>query len=102
MARDTPMVVSDLAARGVEPEPREHLVSAATPEACAGQVVGAGGSGCARALRRDGTARVESHHTWATAMHRLDTNIDDCLARASRFGTVQREAARMASKAKMI
>lgn len=77
LAMGVPVVASDLAARGIDAVPGEHLLTAATPEAFAARVLELlEDPSERRRLARAGRARVESHHTWAASMRKLDSIIE--------------------------
>lgn len=80
MAMGVPVVTSPEAAGGVDAVPGEHLLVADSPQDYAGKLLRLMGDPAARnALGRASRARVESNHSWAGSMARLDRIIEDCL-----------------------
>ena len=77
LAMGVPVVASGLAARGLDAVAGEHLLAADDPPATAEAVLHLLSN--AEARRRfalAGRARMESHHSWAGAMAKLDGIID--------------------------
>ncbi|MGF1630363.1 MAG: TIGR03087 family PEP-CTERM/XrtA system glycosyltransferase [Kiloniellaceae bacterium] len=73
LAMGVPVVASGLAARGLDAVPGEHLLAADGPAATAAAVLGLmADPGERQRLALAGRARVESHHSWAGAMAKLD------------------------------
>jgi len=88
MAMAVPVVCSELAARGVDAVPGEHLLTADRPRDVADAILRLLGERIDRdRFAQAGRARVLSHHTWAASMHKLDGIIDRCLALARRAGS---------------
>lgn len=82
MAMGVPVVTSPAAAGGVDAVPDEHLLVARTPLDYAEKLLGLMENPAARQrLGSAGRARVETHHSWARSMARLDGIIDTCLQR---------------------
>src|SRR3546814_19568789 len=91
MAMGVPVVASWQAAGGVDAVPGEHILVARSAEDYAEKLLRLMDDGAARrALANAGRARVETNHSWARSMARLDRLIDDCLQR--RGSTEQRLA----------
>jgi hypothetical protein len=89
MAAGVPVVVSGIAAGGVDAQPREHFLVADTVEEHAAAALRILESPDERArLAAAGRARMLSHHDWGRSMQRLDRIIERCI---SAFG--QRPAA---------
>jgi hypothetical protein len=86
LAMGVPVVASDLAARGLDAVPGEHLLAADGPPAMAAAVLRLmSDADERRRLALAGRARMESHHSWAGAMAKLDRIIDRMMeARRSR------------------
>jgi polysaccharide biosynthesis protein PslH len=81
MAMGVPVVTSDVAARGVDATPGEHLLCATTPREECEAVVGLLADPARRAqLGEMGRARVLSHHDWRASMRRLDGIVERCLS----------------------
>jgi sugar transferase (PEP-CTERM/EpsH1 system associated) len=81
MASGVPVVVSGVAAGGVDALPREHFLVANTPEEHAEVVVRLLEDRSERArLSAAGRSRMLSHHNWDRSMQRLDRIIERCLA----------------------
>ena len=77
LAMGVPVVTSSAAAGGVDVVPGEHLLVADAPADTAAAVLSLLADPQRRqALARAGRARMESHHSWAGAMTRLDAIID--------------------------
>ena len=84
MAMGVPVVTSPEAVGGVDAVPDTHLLVARSPQDYADKVLALMGDPAARqALGAAGRARVESHHSWANSMVRLDGIIDACLQHRS-------------------
>jgi polysaccharide biosynthesis protein PslH len=82
MAMGVPVVASWQAAGGVDAVPGEHLLVARSPQDYAENLLKLmDDSGARRALAAAGRARVETNHSWARSMGRLDRLIDGCLRR---------------------
>jgi len=83
MAMGIPTIATDVAARGVDAVPGEHLLVGTTPEEIADRVVRVlEDAGEARRLGEAGRARMLSHHSWARAMRELDRILDQTFAAA--------------------
>jgi glycosyltransferase involved in cell wall biosynthesis len=62
----------------------EHLLAASTPEGYAAAILRIlGDPGERRRLAEAGRARMLSHHTWESAMRRLDAILERTLATAA-------------------
>jgi sugar transferase (PEP-CTERM/EpsH1 system associated) len=84
LAMGVPCVCSDLAAGGVDAVAGEHLLAASTPEGYAAAILRIlGDPGERRRLAEAGRARMLSHHTWESAMRRLDAILERTLATAA-------------------
>lgn len=82
MAMGVPVIASPEAAGGVDAVPGEHLLVARAPGEYAEQVLLLMQDRSARqALAVAGRGRVETHHSWAAAMTKLDRIIEACLQR---------------------
>jgi sugar transferase (PEP-CTERM/EpsH1 system associated) len=82
LAMGVPVVSSTEAAKGVDAIPGEHFLVADEPQDFADRVLRLMNDPGERArFAKAGRARMESHYTWRAAMRKLDTIIDDCLAR---------------------
>lgn len=82
LAMGVPVVTSPQAAGGVDAVAGEHLLVAQSPQDYADKLLTLMGDPAARrALAAAGRARMESHHSWAGSMARLDRIVDDCLQR---------------------
>jgi len=85
MAMAVPVVCTELAARGIDAVPGEHLLTADRPCDTADAILRLLRDRAGRdALARAGRARVLSHHDWDASMRKLDGIIDECLAAARR------------------
>jgi hypothetical protein len=85
MAMAVPVVATELAARGVDAVPGEHLLTADRPRDCADAILRLlGDRACRDRLTRAALARVQSHHAWGASMRKLDEIIAKCLATARR------------------
>jgi sugar transferase (PEP-CTERM/EpsH1 system associated) len=85
MAMAVPVVSTELAARGVDAVPGEHLLTADRPRDCADAILRLlRDRACRDSLARAARARVQSHHDWGTSMRKLDAIIAECLAVARR------------------
>jgi sugar transferase (PEP-CTERM/EpsH1 system associated) len=82
MAMGVPVVTSPAAAGGVDAVPGEHLLVAGAPQDYADKVLTLMEDPAARQRLADaGRARVETHHSWASSMAKLDGIIDAFLDR---------------------
>ena len=80
MALQVPVITSPLAARGVDAISGEHLLTATTADDyCAAIDKLVTHPDYRAALAVAGRQRVQSHHSWSSAMNRFDTLIDNCL-----------------------
>ncbi len=80
MAMGVPVVASPLAAAGVEAEPGVHLHVARSPDQWVAEIERLLAEPARRAqLAAAGRARVLSHHTWPSAMKRLDAIVARCM-----------------------
>ncbi len=94
MAMGVPVVTSEVAARGVDAVPGEHLLCATTPLDESRAVIELLSDPQQRARFGDSArARVLSHHDWKASMCRLDGIVERCLARAKRHDRVAQRAA---------
>jgi sugar transferase (PEP-CTERM/EpsH1 system associated) len=85
MAMTVPVVATELAARGVDAVPGEHLLTADRPRDCADAILRLLRDRAYRdSLGRAARARVQSHHDWRASMRTLDRIIAECLATAHR------------------
>lgn len=85
MAMAVPVVATELAARGVDAVPGEHLVTADRPRDCADAILRLLRDRADRdRLGRAARARVQSHHDWRASMRKLDGIISECVATAHR------------------
>jgi sugar transferase (PEP-CTERM/EpsH1 system associated) len=83
MAMGVPVVTSEVAARGVDAVPGQHLLCATTPaEECRAVVELLENRQRREELAAMARARVLSHHDWRASMLRLDSIIERCLATA--------------------
>jgi sugar transferase (PEP-CTERM/EpsH1 system associated) len=81
MAMGVPVVTSEVAARGVDAVPGEHLCCASTPIEEAAAVVALLDDPARRAqFSKAGRERVLSHHDWRASMRRLDGIVERCLS----------------------
>ncbi|WP_193369785.1 TIGR03087 family PEP-CTERM/XrtA system glycosyltransferase [Pelagibius marinus] len=84
MAMGVPVVTSPEAAGGVDAVPEEHLLVAQSPQDYADKLLWLMEDAAARqAFAVAGRARVESHHSWAVSLAKLDSIIGACLERHS-------------------
>jgi hypothetical protein len=87
MASGVPVVVSHIAAGGVDAVAGEHFAVASTPQEHAQAILRILGD---RAERRRlavaGRERMLSHHAWERSMQRLDGIIERCLGSWSKAG----------------
>jgi sugar transferase (PEP-CTERM/EpsH1 system associated) len=84
MASGVPVVVSRVAADGVDARDGEHFAVAMTPQEQASAILRILDDPAERArLAQAGRARMLSHHTWPMAMERFDAIVARCLARAT-------------------
>jgi sugar transferase (PEP-CTERM/EpsH1 system associated) len=82
MAMGVPVVSSPEAAGGVDAVPGEHLLVARSPTEYADKLVGIMTDPTVRdRFARAGRARVETHHSWANSMAKMDQIIEACLER---------------------
>ena len=80
MAMGVPVVASPEAAGGVDAVPGEHLLVARSPDDYAGKLLNLMTDRAARQrLASAGRARVETHHSWARSMAKLDRIVEACL-----------------------
>jgi len=80
MASGVPVVVSNVAAGGVDAVAGEHFAVASTPEERAQAILRILGDPAERRrLAIAGRERMLSHHAWDRSMERLDRIIDRCL-----------------------
>jgi hypothetical protein len=87
MAMAVPVVATELAARGVDAVPGEHLLTAERPRDSADAILRLLGDRAWRdSLARAARARVQSHHDWRASMRKLDGIITECVATAHRSG----------------
>ena len=81
LAMGVPVVTSDLAAKGVDVVPGEHLLAASDPEAFAAAVLRLLESQDERRrFAEAGRRRVETHHSWPASMRKLDGILERLLA----------------------
>jgi len=81
MAMGVPVVASDLAARGVDAVPGEHLLAATTPAETAEMVLRLLEDPAERArLGAAGRALVAARYSWSTTLRDLEACLADCLA----------------------
>jgi sugar transferase (PEP-CTERM/EpsH1 system associated) len=81
MASGVPVVVSRVAAGGVDAVAGEHFAAAATPAEYAEAILGILGNPAERErLSVAGRERMLSHHAWPGSMQRLDRIVERCLA----------------------
>ena len=81
LAMGVPVVASGQAARGLDAVPGEHLLAADGPAATAAALLGLlADPQERRRLALAGRARMESHHSWAGAMAKLDRIIAQTMA----------------------
>lgn len=82
LAMGVPVVTSDLAAKGVDVVPGEHLLAAGDADAFAAAVLRLLESEAERQrFAEAGRRRVESHHSWPASMRKLDGILDGLLAK---------------------
>lgn len=94
LAMGVPVVTTPIAAKGVDAVPGEHLLACTGAEEMAQEVLRLLDDPDARSrYAKNGRARMESHHTWAVAMARLDRIIEDCLQRSGRPAARERALA---------
>jgi sugar transferase (PEP-CTERM/EpsH1 system associated) len=80
MAMGVPVVSSVTAAGGTDAVPGEHLLAAGSDDELVDMILRVLGNPAERArLAEAGLARVKSHHSWDSAMRRLDTIVARCL-----------------------
>ena len=81
MAMGVPVVTSPEAAGGVDAVPGEHVLVARSPEDYVEKVLTLMTDQLTRQrFGAAGRARVETHHSWANSMAKLDRIIETCLA----------------------
>jgi sugar transferase (PEP-CTERM/EpsH1 system associated) len=86
MAMAVPVVSTELAARGVDAVPGEHLLIADRPRDCADAILRLLRDRARRdSLARAARARVQSHHDWGASMRKLDRIIAECLTATRRL-----------------
>ncbi len=79
MAMGVPVVCSELASRGVDAIPEEHLLTASSDAEYVTQISRIlDGSGERERLATQGRDRMLSHHSWEASMERVDEIIDEC------------------------
>ncbi len=87
MAMGVPVVASSMAVRGIDAVAPDHILAADAPEEFADAVVSLLEDPRRREqLSRSGRDRVLSHHSWRTALDRLDGLVADCLGRREAIG----------------
>jgi glycosyltransferase involved in cell wall biosynthesis len=80
MAMGVPVVASPEAAGGVDAVPGEHLQVARSPDDYATKLLGLMTDRAERQrFAAAGRARVETHHSWAKSMAKLDRIVEACL-----------------------
>jgi hypothetical protein len=80
MSMGVPVVASPEAAGGVDAVPGEHLLVARSPSDYADTLLTLMSDRAARQrLAAAGRSRVETHHSWASSMAKLDRIIEACL-----------------------
>jgi len=85
MAQGVPVVASEIAARGVDAAPGEHLLVARTAEDYVAAILRILEDPRERArLSHAGRDRVRSNHDWSKSMRRLDAIVDRCMDGAPR------------------
>jgi len=83
MAMGVPVVVSDVAAGGVDAVPNEQLLTASTPSEWVAAIRRLLDDPSERErFSKAARARVLSNHSWKHSMEVLDTLIEDCMERA--------------------
>lgn len=83
MAMGVPVVTSEVAARGVDAVPGEHLLCATTPAEESRAVLSMlTDPERRRQIGSNGRVRILSHHDWKASMRRLDDIVERCMARA--------------------
>lgn len=84
LAMGVPMIASGQAARGLDAVPGEHLLAADGPAATAAAVLEVLTNPEQRKrLALAGRTRMESHHSWAGAMAKMDRIIDQTMAKGT-------------------
>jgi sugar transferase (PEP-CTERM/EpsH1 system associated) len=79
MAMGVPVIASELASKGVDAVPGEHLISATTTSDYANAVLQLMRSPELRnQYATAGRRRMETHHSWTNSMERLDTIVATC------------------------
>lgn len=85
MAMGVPVVASALAARGVDAEPGQHLLTGATPSEIAEQTLRVLGDPEERArLSRAGRERVAERHNWSATLDAFETRLATLLGKTTR------------------
>jgi sugar transferase (PEP-CTERM/EpsH1 system associated) len=80
MALGVPVVASELAAKGVDAVPGEHLLTARTAAEYEAAIIRVLDDTDERArLSRAGRERMHTHHAWERSMARLDAIIEQCV-----------------------
>jgi len=88
LAMGVPCLASEIAGRGVDCVPGEHLLTASTPEGYAAQALRVlEDPEERRRLAAAGRARVETHHTWERSMRMLDAILEETCAVAADQGS---------------
>jgi polysaccharide biosynthesis protein PslH len=92
MAMGVPVVTSDVAARGVDAVPGEHLLCATTPmEESQALLSLLSDPSRRKRFSEAGRARVLSHHDWRASMRRLDGIVEYCISEAARRDSVSHQ-----------
>ena len=85
MAMGVPVVCTPLAARGVDAEPGQHLLTASGAREIAGAVLKLLDDPAQRAgLATRARERVLSHHSWLSSLQRMDGYLEQCLSNESK------------------
>ncbi len=85
MAMGVPTVTSELAAKGVDAIPGEHLLTGASPQSYVAAILRLLENPDERhRFAEKGRERVLSHHNWHNSMLRMDAIIDGCVRRFHR------------------
>jgi polysaccharide biosynthesis protein PslH len=93
MAMGIPVVTSEVAARGVDAVPGEHLLCASTPIEESQAVLKLLNDPEQRTrFGESGRARVLSRHDWRASMRRLDGIVEQCLIEAKSADRMSRES----------
>ena len=94
MAAGVPVIVSRMAAGGVDAAAREHFLVADDPEDQTAAILRVMEDKDERGrLAAAGRARMLSHHNWSASMQRLDRIIERCIAGRAAAGTNIRHGA---------